>query len=362
MKKFIIALLAVFISTVVVSGPITFLGKCEIQQGQIIEIPVTVVNLQPVKAISLKIYFDEKCVKFLSGYSDNISLNYVYNQLVPNTITIGCFVPGLIPLHINDGQFFKLRFQHIRGMTELKWILQYCEYADSTSRAITNSVFENGYIIPTIEIAGKTWMAANANFGVKIAKTQSQTNNGIVEKHCYSDIDNNCSQLGGLYTWNEVMQYSSVAGSQGICPSGWHIPVLSEYYPMMELTRADTSEQIYLPMRSGTGKWRNTCAKHLRGQSGWSPSYKYGGNGDNSIGFNSIGSGSLYRPTMKYENQVYSGLYWTSETMTYRQFCTDWNFGGSGTVGIYSYAVNYCFMPYLSDWDQTEVSVRCVKD
>ncbi len=29
---------------------------------------------------------------------------------------------------------------------------------------------------------------------------------------------------GGLYTWDEAMQYVTTEGAQGICPAGWHIP------------------------------------------------------------------------------------------------------------------------------------------
>lgn len=76
----------------------------------------------------------------------------------------------------------------------------------------------------TVEIGAQCWMAENLNIGTKIASTQNQTNNGIIEKYCYFDSDGNCDTYGGLYQWNEMMQYTLYPGASGICPNGWHLP------------------------------------------------------------------------------------------------------------------------------------------
>ena len=46
------------------------------------------------------------------------------------------------------------------------------------------------------------------------------TNNGIIEKYCYDNNPANCAIYGGLYQWNEMMQYTTQQGAQGICPNG----------------------------------------------------------------------------------------------------------------------------------------------
>ena len=61
-----------------------------------------------------------------------------------------------------------------------------------------------------------------------IAGANDQTDNGTKEKYCYDDDEANCDTYGGLYQWNEAMQYSTTEGSQGICPPGWHIPTDAE--------------------------------------------------------------------------------------------------------------------------------------
>jgi uncharacterized protein (TIGR02145 family) len=78
--------------------------------------------------------------------------------------------------------------------------------------------------------SAQTWMAENLKVGVRINVSQSQANNGIIERYCYDDNDNNCFLYGGLYQWNEMMQYVETLGViKGICPDGWHIPTIDEW-------------------------------------------------------------------------------------------------------------------------------------
>jgi len=56
-----------------------------------------------------------------------------------------------------------------------------------------------------------------------------QSNNSEIEKYCYGNDLNTCLTYGGLYQWNEMMQYSLIPSVQGICPSGWHIGSMNEW-------------------------------------------------------------------------------------------------------------------------------------
>jgi len=84
----------------------------------------------------------------------------------------------------------------------------------------------------TVLVGTQCWMASNLKVGTRIAGASSQTNNGIIEKYCYSDTDANCTTDGGLYQWDEAMQYSTTEGSRGICPAGWHIPSDAQQYAL----------------------------------------------------------------------------------------------------------------------------------
>lgn len=77
----------------------------------------------------------------------------------------------------------------------------------------------------TTELIGsQCWMEENLNIGTMVYGNTNQTDNGTIEKYCYDNNTSNCSLYGGLYQWNEMMQYSTGESIQGICPAGWHLP------------------------------------------------------------------------------------------------------------------------------------------
>ena len=75
-------------------------------------------------------------------------------------------------------------------------------------------------------------MAENLNIGTMVNGNGNQTDNATIEKYCYSDNTTNCDTYGGLYQWDEMMQYVTTEGTQGICPTGWHLPTEAEYKTM----------------------------------------------------------------------------------------------------------------------------------
>ncbi|MBK7215160.1 MAG: fibrobacter succinogenes major paralogous domain-containing protein [Bacteroidales bacterium] len=79
-------------------------------------------------------------------------------------------------------------------------------------------------IYRTIQIGNQCWLKDNLNIGSRINGSLDQTDNGIIEKYCYNNLESNCDNYGGLYQWGETMNYSTSEGSKGICPDGWHIP------------------------------------------------------------------------------------------------------------------------------------------
>ncbi len=82
----------------------------------------------------------------------------------------------------------------------------------------------NGQVYNTVQIGGQCWMAENLNIGIMIASSIDPSNNGEIEKYCYDDDPTNCDEYGGLYQWDELMEYSTMPESKGICPIGWYIP------------------------------------------------------------------------------------------------------------------------------------------
>ena len=75
----------------------------------------------------------------------------------------------------------------------------------------------------------QVWATANLNVGTRINGASNQTNNSTPEKYCYNDTESNCTTYGALYQWDEAMQYVTTEGSQGLCPTGSHIPTDAEW-------------------------------------------------------------------------------------------------------------------------------------
>jgi len=79
-----------------------------------------------------------------------------------------------------------------------------------------------GHVYHTVQIGEQCWLQENLNVGLIINSTIDQTDNQIIEKYCFNNEPAYCDTYGGLYQWNEMMQYET--DLQGICPDGWHIP------------------------------------------------------------------------------------------------------------------------------------------
>ncbi|TSA26254.1 MAG: hypothetical protein D4R67_08175 [Bacteroidetes bacterium] len=90
-------------------------------------------------------------------------------------------------------------------------------------------------VYPTVQIGSQCWMAENLNAGNFILSSSQQRDNCILEKYCYANNVTNCDQSGGLYQWDELMQYSGEEGIQGMCPPAWHIPTEAEWQALFDL-------------------------------------------------------------------------------------------------------------------------------
>lgn len=96
-----------------------------------------------------------------------------------------------------------------------------------------------GKIYNTVQIGTQCWLKENLNIGTIIPASQNASNNGSIEKYCYNNDEINCNTFGGLYQWNEAMQYVSLPGSKGICPEGWHIPTKEEFETLANFVQND---------------------------------------------------------------------------------------------------------------------------
>ncbi|PJA37351.1 hypothetical protein CO181_03835, partial [candidate division WWE3 bacterium CG_4_9_14_3_um_filter_43_9] len=103
--------------------------------------------------------------------------------------------------------------------------------------------------------------------------------------YCYDDNEANCDTYGGLYQWDEMMQYTATQGVQGICPTGWHIPTDDEW-KVLEGT-VDSQYGVGHPQWD-LYLWRGFDAgKHLKTTTGWNTN-----TGTDTFGFSALPGGA----------------------------------------------------------------------
>jgi len=127
--------------------------------------------------------------------------------------------------------------------------------SNDTAYTVTDSIAPKlATLNPTnwLTIGTQTWAKANLNVGTMVTGVTAQTNNSTIEKYCYSDTASNCDTGGGLYQWDEAMQYVTTPGAQGICPAGSHIPTDNDW-KILEMQLGMTQAQA-----DTANAWRGT--------------------------------------------------------------------------------------------------------
>jgi uncharacterized protein (TIGR02145 family) len=151
----------------------------------------------------------------------------------------------------------------------------------------------DGKSYATVQIGNQCWMAENLNIGTIVNSSSNQTNNNEIEKYCFDNSEPYCDIYGGLYQWDEMMQYLTIQGVQGICPGGWHLPTDAEW----------TALTTYLGGESvAGGKMKETGTSHWN-----SPNY----GATNSSGFTALPGGYRFTNGAIFD-KGYNGHWWSS--------------------------------------------------
>ncbi len=168
----------------------------------------------------------------------------------------------------------------------------------------TPTVEYEGQVYNTIQIFSQCWLKENLNVGTMIQGTEEMTDNGIIEKYCYNNEPDSCAKYGGLYQWNEMMQYSTQQGARGICPPGWHLPTDEEW----KVLEGAVDSQYGIGDQEWDGnEYRGTDAgMNLKATSDWYEN----GNGTDLFGFSGLPGGRRYHDGA-FGNIVFSGFWWT---------------------------------------------------
>ncbi|MBW6460724.1 MAG: hypothetical protein K0B08_09140 [Bacteroidales bacterium] len=208
----------------------------------------------------------------------------------------------------------------------------------------TPTVEYEGQVYNTIQIFSQCWLKENLNVGTMIPGGQNQSNNGIIEKYCYNNEPDSCAKYGGLYQWNEIMQYTTQQGARGICPPGWHLPT-DEEWKVLE-GAVDSQYGIGDPEWDISMQYRGFDAEiNLKTNNGWNAN----GNGIDLFGFSGLpGGGRNYLGT--FYNAGNYGIWWTS---------TEIDINNSWALQL-----SYCYPGVLLGYTLpvSGFSARCLRD
>lgn len=158
---------------------------------------------------------------------------------------------------------------------------------------------QQGIAYHTVMIGTQCWMAENLNAGTLIDSLTDPSDNGTIEKHCYRDQESQCNIFGGLYSWDEMMNYIPIEGAQGICPAGWHIPTPDEWATLAS----------FLGGNEVAGGAMKTTGNYDDGTGLW---YAPNTGATNASGFSGLPSGYLSHSDFTHYNRYVYGYFWAS--------------------------------------------------
>jgi uncharacterized protein (TIGR02145 family) len=164
----------------------------------------------------------------------------------------------------------------------------------------------DGQAYNTVMIGNQCWMAQNLNTGTRVSGSTNQTNNSIIEKYCYNDLESNCDIYGGLYQWNEMMDYTGSSNSnpsyrQGICPPGWHVPSDAEW--------CQVETYLDATVNCTTTGWHGYDAGGRMKETGLSHWHSPNAGAINSSGFTALPGGNRYYVSGGYSGLLYHGYF-----------------------------------------------------
>jgi uncharacterized protein (TIGR02145 family) len=171
---------------------------------------------------------------------------------------------------------------NLDGCTDLSDLLNLLSaYGDCAVAEVTcgDQIEHEGYEYSTVQIGEQCWFSENCRYLPVVSSSSADSGTSpYYYVYGYEGTDvaaamstSNFATYGVLYNWPAVM-------TEGICPSGWHIPSDGEWQTMEISLGMSESEA------AGTG-WRGSpVGDYMKSTSGWNN----GGNGSNSSGFNGL--------------------------------------------------------------------------
>ncbi len=254
-----------------------------------------------------------------------IPLNGIYSG---TGVQGGIFNPGLVPFG-QDTVVINYYYINTFGCADSASAIIFVLPSSNHTCGNPFTDVRDNQVYETFFFGTTCWMTENLNYGMHIPSSEYQRDNCIPEKFCYNEATANCNSFGGLYQWDELMEYSASDTVQGLCPPGWHIPTMADWDELIQIFQDEAHAGT--PLKS-TGL----------------------------SGFNGLLNGFLVNPSVyKYganDTILTSTLFWTS---------TGSGQGKSLAHGMNTVVEEEDFTTSVSTYSSLRVNafaVRCVKD
>ncbi len=271
----------------------------------------TVANLGDYYECNLSVYGSGEGVSFSIGSSLPQGLSYdsankkIKGYLLKMVNDYPVTISAQNNLGMSSSKTFSLNVVSNCG----NYLVQYPGGPWNSDGTIRN---QGGYY-RTVLIGSQCWLKDNLNIGNMILSTSTSANNTTFEKFCQDNDLLNCNLFGGLYKWDEAMDYFyENNGFQGICPDGWRVPTDSEWHVLENYLKNDG--QNCDPNRDGSMSCLEAGDKLKTTILNSTPPWT----GSNSSGFSALfnplmeSNGTFFHPNLIDPVNTWDSYNWTS--------------------------------------------------
>jgi len=195
---------------------------------------------------------------------------------------------------------------HTSFSSNTNWPYDWSEFCPAVFNSCGDDIGHEGYNYNTVQIGEQCWFSENCRY---LPSVSPSSDGSGTEPYYYvydyqgtdvgaAQATDNYETYGVLYNWPAVM-------TEGLCPSGWHIPSDGEF---TELTDYLGGESVAGDAMKDNIEW----------------------NGSNSSGFTGLPGGYCYTQINGFSHNGDSGFFWSSS-----EYGTNsWGRTLSGSYGI----------------------------
>lgn len=219
-----------------------------------------------------------------------------------------------------------------------------CEKDDNNNEVVAGTVTDiDGNVYKTVKIGKQTWMAENLrvtkyNNGTPVPKMKMDTM--VDNKVDYYKVDSSANKYFGNF-----YNYAVVIGNNNVCPTGWHVPELTEWEELIDYAGGEAVAGKVLKSK-GNDFWNYDTQKSV---------------GTDSLQFNVMGNGNIGSLGIMPDGLIHYGIYMTKERSFLMVKTVDYSLNKVYNVIFYNNKSSITFNKINLNYYWVS-PIRCIKD